>query len=528
MNCIVPEAFPARLPLADLMRHDARLIEAREGNLIVRQGDYGDSVFVLCTGRLLVVVDPEGELGYRHKQDSRKLSWLGAIAQLWRNSSFAEKRSIADPISETGSLTKDGGDSRISLDDRKEFIGRGLPADIQAGEMVGEIAALRRSARTATLVAAEDCQLVEIRWQGIRDLMRFTPDLKHRIEELFRSRGRAHLIEQSPIFSDVPEKLLTAAVKASRFEIHGNEAWNKGLRKWMGDDEGTVSAREETVIEAGDLLDGVRVIVSGFAARITIAAGPAQQTLGYTRPGDLFGLDEIIDSAANGTPALARTSLRAIGTLDLMVIPTDNFLTQIAPYLDEKKLDEQRISRTWSGNLSQGMLDFLVDQRTINGTSAMLIDLDRCTGCDDCVKACAVTHDNNPRFLRRGYRHAHLLVANACMHCVDPVCLVGCPTGAIHRTRTTGVVVIDDLTCIGCGVCVEACPYDSIRTVEIRDQGGNLVVDAKTGAPIVKATKCDLCLGQPAGPACQNACPHDALNRIDFGNPRSLVDWISG
>ena len=296
----------------------------------------------------------------------------------------------------------------------------------------------------------------------------------------------------------------------------------------MGDDEGTVSAREETVIEAGDLLDGVRVIVSGFAARITIAAGPAQQTLGYTRPGDLFGLDEIIDSAANGTPALARTSLRAIGTLDLMVIPTDNFLTQIAPYLDEKKLDEQRISRTWSGNLSQGMLDFLVDQRTINGTSAMLIDLDRCTGCDDCVKACAVTHDNNPRFLRRGYRHAHLLVANACMHCVDPVCLVGCPTGAIHRTRTTGVVVIDDLTCIGCGVCVEACPYDSIRTVEIRDQGGNLVVDAKTGAPIVKATKCDLCLGQPAGPACQNACPHDALNRIDFGNPRSLVDWISG
>ena len=150
------------------------------------------------------------------------------------------------------------------------------------------------------------------------------------------------------------------------------------------------------------------------------------------------------------------------------------------------------------------------------------------TDCDDCVKACAVTHDNNPRFVRRGYRHAHLMVANACMQCVDPVCLVGCPTGAIHRTRSTGDVVIHDQTCIGCAVCVESCPYDAIRTVEIRDGKGDLIVDAKTRAPLVKATKCDLCLDQPSGPACQNACPHDALARVDLGNRKSLGDWIRG
>ena len=43
---------------------------------------------------------------------------------------------------------------------------------------------------------------------------------------------------------------------------------------------------------------------------------------------------------------------------------------------------------------------FLVEHRFVNGTASMLIDLDRCTRCDDCVRACAVAHDNNPRFVR--------------------------------------------------------------------------------------------------------------------------------
>ena len=51
--------------------------------------------------------------------------------------------------------------------------------------------------------------------------------------------------------------------------------------------------------------------------------------------------------------------------------------------------------------------------------------------------------------------------------------------------------------------------------VEIRDRSGGFIVDKQTGAPILKATKCDLCADQPGGPACQRACPHDALVRLD-------------
>ena len=157
----------------------------------------------------------------------------------------------------------------------------------------------------------------------------------------------------------------------------------------------------------------------------------------------------------------------------------------------------------------------------------MLIDMDRCTRCDDCVRACASTHDNNPRFLRNGPIQNNIMVAHACMHCEDPVCMIECPTGAIHRDLEGGQVVINDQTCIGCSVCANNCPYNAIRMVEIRHRDGDFIRDDKKHAPIVKATKCDLCSDQIGGPACQSACPHDALIRMDMRDVQQLTDWYT-
>ena len=175
--------------------------------------------------------------------------------------------------------------------------------------------------------------------------------------------------------------------------------------------------------------------------------------------------------------------------------------------------------------MQQSLLDFLVDRRFINGTQAMAINTDRCVNCDDCVRACASTHDNNPRFIRHGLSHQNLMIANACMHCVDPVCLIGCPTGAIHRELESGRVVIDDTTCVGCATCANSCPYNNIRMVEIRDTSGRFLTDPE-GGQLFRATKCDLCASQISGPACQRACPHDALMRIDIRDTAALTQWL--
>jgi Fe-S-cluster-containing hydrogenase component 2 len=173
------------------------------------------------------------------------------------------------------------------------------------------------------------------------------------------------------------------------------------------------------------------------------------------------------------------------------------------------------------------MMEFIVESRFINGTATMIIDMDRCTRCDDCIRACAATHDNNPRFLRHGPIEDGFMIANACMHCQDPVCMIGCPTGAIHRDSAHGRVVINDQTCIGCATCANSCPYDNIQMVTARNADGRPYYDNATNQPIQKAAKCDLCATQITGPACANACPHDALVRMDMRKVDQLADWIN-
>ena len=186
----------------------------------------------------------------------------------------------------------------------------------------------------------------------------------------------------------------------------------------------------------------------------------------------------------------------------------------------EKRSSEpkrKRIQDFFDQTLVEGALqEWSVQERFVNGTQAMLINLDRCVRCDDCVRACAATHDGNPRFIRHGKTFQNWMVANACMHCADPVCMIGCPTGAIHRSMSGGMVIINDDTCIGCETCANSCPYSNIRMVSIRDEEGKHILDPNNHNPIIKATKCDLCADQLTGPACAFACPHDALNRVDF------------
>ena len=190
-----------------------------------------------------------------------------------------------------------------------------------------------------------------------------------------------------------------------------------------------------------------------------------------------------------------------------------------------KAKPDKSISTEEATPIPSDLLEFFAELRFLNGTKTMIINLDHCTRCDDCVRACAATHGNNLRFVRHGPTHDRFMVANACMHCHDPVCMLGCPTGAIHRHEQSGKVVINDLTCIGCASCANNCPYDSIRMVEIRDRKG-VAVRAPDGQPINKATKCDLCIEQHGGPSCQRACPHDALRRVDMSDLEQISDWL--
>jgi Fe-S-cluster-containing hydrogenase component 2 len=170
-------------------------------------------------------------------------------------------------------------------------------------------------------------------------------------------------------------------------------------------------------------------------------------------------------------------------------------------------------------------LDTALNKGLVEGNSILVIDLSVCTRCDDCVRGCADTHGDIPRFVREGDKAGNFLITRACYHCEDPVCLVGCPTGAIRRADVGDVVFIDDNLCIGCGTCANNCPYDAITMHGTGEQWpGDMIPEGLRGKDKQIATKCDLCYQDPAGPACVRSCPHGCAFRVgDVKEFRSLL-----
>lgn len=143
-------------------------------------------------------------------------------------------------------------------------------------------------------------------------------------------------------------------------------------------------------------------------------------------------------------------------------------------------------------------------------TRAILHDVARCTGCFKCVEMCTRENDlvdpeevvrfapqplSAERFTTLESVGNDALVRSHCLHCLEPSCAAACLVGALHQTPE-GPVVYDSDKCIGCRYCMLACPFHAVR------------YEWDTTFPLVK--KCDMCFDRPGGPACVEACPHDA------------------
>jgi len=144
------------------------------------------------------------------------------------------------------------------------------------------------------------------------------------------------------------------------------------------------------------------------------------------------------------------------------------------------------------------------------GKKVIAVRIERCMACRSCELACAAAHSAAGDFAgallageKPGYRMAveaaggyHVPVH--CHHCEDAPCMSVCPTGAIHREAEDGPVLFNGDYCIGCRMCVEACPFGMIT---VNSRGGGVL-------------KCDLCIERLAAgrePACVEACPTGAL-----------------
>lgn len=170
---------------------------------------------------------------------------------------------------------------------------------------------------------------------------------------------------------------------------------------------------------------------------------------------------------------------------------------------------------------------------------AKLIDVSKCIGCKACQAACLEwnelheeigtfngTYTNPPDLtpasltLMRFTEWVNpetdnlewLIRKDGCMHCADPGCLKACPAPGAIVQYSNGIVDFDHDRCIGCGYCVKGCPFNIPRISKVDN----------------KAYKCTLCSDRVAvgqGPACQKACPTQA---IVFGTKTQMKAWAEG
>ena len=530
--------FPKRTPLREILRNDTRILKFRKGEIIVRQGDYGTSAFLILNGVTRVVLKPDLAPSLLGRQAPGKKGIFRTLAQMWNGSRPPETFS-REQLKQAAGLgaRQTQKDVRVFLQDLPRVLNAHRTEQMTAGDLFGEIGALSRMPRASTIFAdSDDAELLEIRWQGLRDLMKYSDGLRTHVNKIYRERALASYLRATPMFQHLTKEQLDRVAEQVEFATYGDYDWSGEYKRLA--QAGTVRPEKEPVIvQQGDYPNGIVLLRAGFA-RLSQKFGGGERTLNYIGAGHHYGLREIAHNWRNkDAPVNFNFSLRAIGYTHLLIVPTRAMEEIVLPSLpkDElppameivkENLDSAPAAETGvRENIGAEVLEFLTENRFFNGTASMVIDLDRCTRCDDCVRACASTHDNNPRFLRHGPTTGSLMVANACMHCADPVCMIGCPTGAIHRESFAGQVVINPDTCIGCKACFNNCPYDAIRMVEIRDSNGEFMLDQEM-KPIAKATKCDLCVESYGGPSCERACPHGALSRLNLNNLDALSKWL--
>ncbi len=375
-----------------------------------------------------------------------------------------------------------------------------LPASgalrLGAGEFFGEIGAMSGWPQSVTARTLRETTVVQIRLPALRNLRRRNAKLKKQLDAVYRERSLLAQLRTTPLLRDCDEAFLT------------------DLKEHV---ELVSGSPDDVIVQQGDPADALYVVRSGFV-RLDQGFGEGEVAVSYLSKGMTLGeIEQLLDGLAT-----FEVSARSVEYSELLKIPAASLREILSrhPEVEERlwRSATERIKEVGASRRDVARSEFTkiaLDRGLVEGNSILVIDLNVCTRCDDCVRGCAATHDGRPRFVREGHKVGNLLVARSCYHCQDPVCLVGCPTGAIHRKGLRDVVAVNENVCIGCGTCSENCPYDNIVMHDTETKWpGDMVPEGLRGEPRIVASKCDQCRDTGHGPACVANCPQGCAHRV--------------
>jgi len=423
--------------------------------------------------------------------------------------------------------------------------------EIEPGSCFGEMSVLAGVPRNATVIAPTSGGPVTI-LEIVRPALRLLRSLKkfaERVDTIYRKHGLGNTITtlQHEAGGTLTPVELVALGNLGRFMVYG---------------------KHHVLAQEGKPIDKLILVRSGWIRRVRgvpifqntmLDSGPSvfipEDFLGA---GNCLGL-EALSGQATWPYSAALMSRSEILEIPLSALRADRQLADqlVRTFSRFSVADDDASLEARSEPRALAAAEKEIGTGVVDGVNLLVMDMDLCIRCGNCSLACHKVHGQS-RLLRRGIhierpvtlsssQTQHVLSPSVCLHCKDPECLTGCPTGAIFRDPR-GHVDIDPKTCIGCFDCATQCPYNAIsmfprdgkppvspglgsRLKRLFGSSAPPAAAATAESEDMVAIKCNLCQNTPLNPAgssrlaysCEENCPTGALVRV---NPQTYFDEI--
>ena len=370
-------------------------------------------------------------------------------------------------------------------------VGDGPPMTLRAGQLLGEMALISGRPHETSAVAGADCVVLETPNSAMRKLVRAEASVRAYVDKVYALRAlRVFLMPHA-----TPQ---TVAGLSQGVQLHRIKAG-------------------EALFRQGEAVERFFLVRSGSVSLTRKTEDQRDAVIAYGAAGSYL-------DAAGCLAGESVRSMNAVATVTTEALSIDQaqFRRLIAadPLIRNKLQAESAQQLTQHAHMQAQpqagkVFSYLMSHGLGEATSVLVIDEDLCVGCDQCEKACAATHNGVSRLDRSaGPSLFSLHLPTSCRHCEHPHCMQDCPPNAIHRLPDGEVSIAD--TCIGCGNCVENCPYGVIQLAEVAPKASLLSrIGRRAPKEVAKtAVKCDSCASLKGGPACVRACPTGAAIRI--------------
>jgi len=446
----------------------------RTGEVICREGDFGSTAFYILEGKAQVAIATP--IAHVKTQG-------GAQGFFKRLSSVLVGR-------EQDKREEEARDRTIPIDAPVDLSYGNPVAELGPGDLFGEMTCMNFYPRSATVRAENDVVAFEM-LRNVLDIMMKNKTFRAQIEQNYRRRALETHLRGVPMFAELsPDFIehLKESVELVRY------------------------APGQVIASQGEAADSFYLVRIGFV-KISEEYPGGELILAYLSRGDYFGEIGLLGGGVR------TATCTALDHVEVVKIPGDDFRQMVERFpnvrvgleavaAERRAANAQRMQMVHSVPIEQFLAQGLMEAQSL-----LILDLQKCTRCDACVNACADAHDGVTRLVREGLRFENFLVATSCRQCRDPLCMVGCPVGAIRRRNSLEVIIED--WCIGCGLCAQNCPYGNINLHPFQVMAEDPERAGRRRAVVQqKATSCDLCTHLKE-PSCVYACPHDAAHRVD-------------